>query len=56
MITVCLYIDPGSGSYLLQVIIAGIVAVLFYFRNGWMKLKSFFTRSRKGDPSKDDSR
>ncbi len=26
------YIDPGSGTMLLQVILAGIVAVPFFFR------------------------
>ena len=26
------YIDPGSGSMLLQVILAGILAVPFFFR------------------------
>jgi hypothetical protein len=28
-----LYIDPGSGSYLVQVIIAAILGVVFYFVN-----------------------
>ena len=26
------YIDPGSGSMLLQVILAGVLAVPFFFR------------------------
>jgi hypothetical protein len=30
-----LYIDPGSGSYLVQVIIAAVLGVAFYFRNLW---------------------
>jgi hypothetical protein len=37
------YIDPGSGTMLLQVILAGIVAVPFFFRqaisNGWRRLR-----------------
>lgn len=37
------YIDPGSGTMLLQVIVAGIVAVPFFFRqaisNGWRRLR-----------------
>ena len=49
-----LYIDPGSGSYLVQVIIAGILGAFFYFKNWWWKIKSFFTRNKKDDPSKDD--
>ena len=27
------YIDPGSGGMLLQVILAGVLAVPFFFRN-----------------------
>lgn len=48
-----LYIDPGSGSYLVQVIIAGVLAVVFYFKSGWLKLKSFFSRHKKEDESKE---
>ncbi len=40
-----LYLDPGSGSYLIQVIIAGALAVLFYFKNAWNWIKSFFVKA-----------
>jgi hypothetical protein len=37
------YIDPGSGSMLLQVILAGILAVPFFFRrtigDAWRKIR-----------------
>lgn len=37
------YIDPGSGSMLLQVILAGILAVPFFFRrmisDGWRRIR-----------------
>ena len=39
-----LYIDPGSGSYLVQVIIAAVLGVLFYFKNTWLWIKSFFNK------------
>jgi hypothetical protein len=42
-----LYIDPGSGSYLVQVIIAGALGVAFFFRNIKNYIKTFFTRSEK---------
>jgi hypothetical protein len=42
-----LYIDPGSGSYLVQVIIAAVLAVLFYVKNIWSKIKTFFSRNKK---------
>ena len=38
-----LYIDPGSGSYILQVIIAAVLGVSFFFKNFWLTIKSFFT-------------
>lgn len=37
------YIDPGSGSMLIQVVIAGILAVPFFFRrtigDGWRRIR-----------------
>ncbi len=39
------YIDPGSGSYLVQVIIAAVLGVAFYFKTGWNWIKSFFVKS-----------
>lgn len=50
-----LYVDPGSGSYLVQVIIAAILGFLFYFKTIWWKLKSFFTRSKKDDTAQTDT-
>ena len=47
MLHFLLYIDPGSGSYLVQVIIAGVLGVAFFFKNIWAWIKSFFTRSPK---------
>ncbi|MFN9710469.1 MAG: hypothetical protein ACK55K_03580 [Bacteroidota bacterium] len=41
------YIDPGSGSYLIQVIIAAILGVAFYFKTAWNWIKSFFVRNPK---------
>ncbi len=42
-----LYVDPGSGSYLIQLIIAAVLGVAFYFKSGWNYLKSFFRRNKK---------
>lgn len=39
-----LYVDPGSGSYLIQVIIAAILGFLFYFKNLWWRIKAFFRK------------
>ena len=49
-----LYIDPGSGSYLIQVIIAAVLGVAVYFKNIRLRIKSFFSRKNKdGVPPKD---
>ncbi len=42
-----LYIDPGSGSYLVQAIIAAALGVAFYFRSLKNYIKSFFSRKPK---------
>jgi hypothetical protein len=52
---ILLYIDPGSGSYLVQMIIAGVLAGLFYFKNLWWKVKSFFTKGKRDSASESDS-
>lgn len=50
-----LYIDPGSGSYLVQVIIAALLGVAFYFKNLWWKFRSFFSKHNKDQqPKKED--
>jgi len=52
--TILLYVDPGSGSYLVQVIIAAVLGALFYFKNLWSQIKAFFTR-KKEEPPKNDT-
>ncbi|MBW1794364.1 MAG: hypothetical protein JRF30_07405 [Deltaproteobacteria bacterium] len=36
------YIDPGTGSYALQVLIAGFVAGLFVIKQFWNRIIGFF--------------
>jgi hypothetical protein len=38
------YIDPGTGSYLFQLIMAGVLAFIFFFRRPIMNLKLFFKK------------
>jgi hypothetical protein len=42
-----LYIDPGSGSYLIQAIIAAVLGGLFYFKRIWLRIKLFFSGKKK---------
>jgi hypothetical protein len=47
-----LYIDPGSGSYLIQVIIATVLSTAFFLKNFWYKIKSFFVKRK---PEEDEN-
>ena len=47
MLHVFLYIDPGSGSYLIQVIIAAVLGVAVYFRTIWARIKALFGGKKK---------
>ncbi len=46
-----LYLDPGSGSYLIQLIAAAALGIAFFFRNIKNYIRAFFTRSKKQDNS-----
>lgn len=38
------YLDPGSGSYIFQVLIATLVGAAFLVKVFWRQIKSFFAR------------
>jgi len=42
-----LYIDPGSGGFLVQAIVAAVLGVAFFFKNIKNYIRAFFTRSKK---------
>ena len=52
------YLDPGTGSYLFQLLIAGLLGGLFYFRSSFSKIKEYFrkllgmNKSHKADEDK----
>jgi len=49
------YLDPGSGSFLIQLLIAGLVGLGFFVKTKWGKIKAFFNRSAaKPDAEKPD--
>jgi hypothetical protein len=50
-----LYLDPGSGSYLVQAIIAGILGFLFYFKKIWWRIRAFFGGEKKDASDKPSS-
>jgi hypothetical protein len=39
-----LYIDPGTGMILIQLIVAGFASLIVFFKNFRDKVKNFFKR------------
>lgn len=38
------YLDPGTGSYVLQLLIAGVVGAVFALKTFWRSILSFVAR------------
>jgi hypothetical protein len=38
------YLDPGTGSYLLQLALAGVLGASYAVKHFWSRLKGLFTR------------
>ena len=47
------YIDLGSGSYIIQLIIAGFVGISLSFRIFWKKIKQRFSKKAESDEKAD---
>jgi hypothetical protein len=45
------YIDPGTGSLVLQAIAGGVAAVAVTARLYWRRVKTFFRRPEEETPS-----
>jgi len=50
------YLDPGTGSYLFQLVIAGLLGGLFFIKTIIRKIKGIFKRdsSRKAATTEND--
>ncbi len=44
-----LYLDPGSGSFLIQLLLAAILGIGVATRLYWAKIKTFFNRKSGAD-------
>lgn len=42
-----LYLDPGSGSFILQLLLGVVVGLLVALKAYWGRLRGFFTRDDK---------
>jgi hypothetical protein len=47
------YIDPGTGSFLLQSAIAGVIGVFFYFRAAIKRVANRLFHRNRTSPSDD---
>ncbi len=49
-----LYLDPGSGSILLQLLLAAVLGLGVILRTQWSKIKKLFKRNDEPDEDLDD--
>ena len=49
------YLDPGSGSFLIQLLIATILGLGIALRASWSKIKGWFGIKPKVDEDDDDA-
>ncbi len=49
------YIDPGTGSYVIQLAIAAFVGVMFSLRIFWKKIVRLFKKGGPVQPKSDDT-
>ena len=48
------YLDPGTGSMILQGLIAGVAIAWFTIKNYWYKLTAFFGKKKESSSILDD--
>ena len=48
------YLDPGSGSFLLQLLIAALLGAGIALRASWSKVKRLFGNKSKADEDAED--
>ena len=48
------YLDPGTGSFLLQLLLAGLFGILLSVRIFWKRIKAFFVRLFGGEVAEEE--
>jgi uncharacterized membrane protein len=46
---VLIYLDPGSGSLLIQLLIAALAGLAIFFGSNWRKIKRLFKKNKTQD-------
>jgi hypothetical protein len=41
------YLDPGTGSFLVQLLIGGLVGILVILKAYWAKIRAFFSKGNQ---------
>ena len=49
---ILLYLDPGSGSFLIQLLIAGLAGAGIAIAISWGRIKRLFKRNKQADIDK----
>jgi hypothetical protein len=49
------YLDPGSGSFLIQLLIAALLGLGVALRASWGRIKAWFGNKPKADEDDDDA-
>ena len=49
------YLDPVSGSIIIQYIVAGLVVCMGFMKNFWVKFKYFFNKKIKSKKNKEEN-
>lgn len=48
------YLDPGSGSFLIQILIAALLGIGVAVRASWGKIKKYFGKGQTDEQADDD--
>lgn len=50
-----LYLDPGSGSFLIQILIAALLGIGVAVRASWGKIRKYFGKGQTDNQTDDDA-
>ena len=45
------YIDPATGSLIIQIVIGALAAAILFFKGFWYRIKSFFGMFKRNNPA-----